>query len=120
MNYEISQERLNEMVDKIMENQLGKLHVKKDMYVENATNKKTYYNTRDIAMVIILEEDGEYMVGLNENVYGFFKNVFGFSNKNREEFDTTQKFLKDWFKRIYNINVAAVETFEQGQEEYFY
>ena len=120
MNYEISQERLNEMVDKIMENQLGKLRVKKDMYVEDATNKKTYYNMRDIAMVIILEEDGEYMVGLNENVYGFLNNVFGFSNKNREELDTTQKLLKDWFKRKYNINVAAVETFEQGQEEYFY
>jgi hypothetical protein len=121
MNYEISQGRLNELVDKVMENQLGKLHVEKEkVNLGNRTNKKTYYNMRDIPMVIFLENDGEYMVGLNENVYGLFNNVFGFSNKNREEFNTTQKLLKDWFKRTYNIDVVAVETFEQGQEEYFY
>ena len=42
MNYEISQERLNELVDKIMENQLGKLHVEKERVNHgNRTNKKT-------------------------------------------------------------------------------
>ena len=121
MNYKISQGRLNELVDKVMENQLGKLHVEKERVNHgNRTNKKTYYNMRDIPMVIFLENDGEYMVGLNEYVYGFFRNIFGLSNKTREEFDTTQKLLKDWFKRTYNIDVVAVETFEEGQEEYFY
>ena len=121
MNYEISEDRLNKLVDKVMEKSIGKLSKsEEDTYVSNATTKQTYYNMLGEPMVIILERNGDHMAGLNHYVYKKINNVFGYDDNKRTQFSLIQNLLKNWYKRKFGIKVLAVETFNPNEEGYFY
>jgi hypothetical protein len=69
----------------------------------------------DVVMIILEGMDRQPMVGINEYVLQSLNSLIGLN-----DFHEIQKYFKKWFKNHMGIDLIAVETFGQGQDEYFY
>ncbi len=115
MKYVISENRLDKVVDTYITSQLGGLDKKLEK-VDSSVNRFVFRDKNDDVVMIVLEPmNKQYMVGINEYVYKSLNNLIGLN-----DFHEIQKYFKKWFKNHVGIDLIAVETFSQGQDEYFY
>jgi hypothetical protein len=115
MKYVITENRLDKVVDAYITSQLGGLEQKLEK-VDSTVNRFVFRDKDGEAFIIILEGmDRQPMVGISEYVYQSLNSLIGLN-----DFHEIQKYFKKWFKNHMGIDLIAVETFGQGQDEYFY
>ena len=115
MKYVITENRLDKVVDTYITSQLEGLEQKLEK-VDSTVNRFVFRDKNGDAVMIILEGmDRQPMVGISEYVYQSLNSLIGLN-----DFHEIQKYFKKWFKNHMGIDLIAVETFGQGQDEYFY
>jgi hypothetical protein len=115
MKYVITENRLDKVVDTYITSQLEGLEQKLEK-VDSTVNRFVFRDKNGDAVMIILEGmDRQLMVGISEYVYQSLNSLIGLN-----DFHEIQKYFKKWFKNHMGIDLIAVETFGQGQDEYFY
>jgi hypothetical protein len=115
MKYVITENRLDKVVDTYITSQLEGLEQKLEK-VDSTVNRFVFRDKNgDVVMIILEGMDRQPMVGISEYVYKSLNNLIGLN-----DFHEIQKYFKKWFKNHMGIDLIAVETFGQGQDEYFY
>jgi hypothetical protein len=115
VKYVITENRLDKVVDTYITSQLEGLEQKLEK-VDSTVNRFVFRDKNGDAVMIILEGmDRQPMVGISEYVYQSLNSLIGLN-----DFHEIQKYFKKWFKNHMGIDLIAVETFGQGQDEYFY
>jgi len=115
MKYTIKKSRLDDVVDGFLTSQLGGLDKSLEK-IHSTVNRDVYRDSNgNVIMIVNVGMDYKPEVAINQNVYQLFYNLFGFDN-----FSNIQKYLINWFKNHLGIDVRMIQTFEDGQDEYFY
>lgn len=115
MKYIITESKLDKVIDTFITSQLSGLDSRLEK-VDSTVNRDVFRDKNgNTIMIILVGMDNKPMIGINEYVYKSVASVFGLN-----DFHEVQKYFKKWFKKHMEISVFAVETFSQGQDDYFY
>jgi hypothetical protein len=115
MKYSIKKSRLDNVIDTFLTSQLGGLDKSLEK-IYSTVNRDVYRDSNgNVIMIIMVGMNYKPEVAINQHVYQSFANLFGFN-----DYSEIQKYFIKWFKNHLGIDVRIVETFEHGQDEYFY
>jgi hypothetical protein len=114
MKYIITESKLDKVVDTFITSQLNGLEQKLEK-LSSTVNRDVFRDKNgNVIMIILFGMDKRYVVGINEYVLKTLSNLFGLQSPSE-----IQKYFIKWFKKHMEIKVS-IETFSQGQDEWFY
>jgi hypothetical protein len=110
MKYIITEDRLDNVVDKFITTQFSGLKL-----VNEGKHRAVWIGPDQKPIIIILSDDKYFDVYILEDVYRLIVNMFSI-----KKFKEIQKHLIEWFNKHMGIKVEEVTTFDNEGHDYVY